>query len=58
MENNSFPIGKLDPKFLEELFSSLSHDKRVIIGPGIGKDAAVIDFGKTCLVVKVPISQK
>jgi len=52
MENNSFPIGKLDPKFLEELFSSLSDDKRVIIGPGIGKDAAVIDFGKTCLVVK------
>lgn len=52
MENNSFPIGKLDPKFLEELFSSLSHDKRVIIGPGIGRDAAVIDFGKTCLVVK------
>ncbi len=52
MENNSFPMGKLDPKFLEELFSSLSHDKRVIVGPGIGKDAAVIDFGKTCLVVK------
>jgi len=52
MENNSFPMGKLDPKFLEELFSSLSHDKRVIVGPGIGRDAAVIDFGKTCLVVK------
>ena len=52
MENNSFPIGKLDPKFLEELLSSLSHDKRVIVAPGIGKDAAVIDFGKTCLVVK------
>ena len=52
MENNSFPIGKLDPKFLEELFSSLCHDKRVIVAPGIGKGAAVIDFGKTCLVVK------
>jgi hydrogenase maturation factor len=52
MESNSFPIGKLNPKFLEELFSSLSDDKRVIVGPGIGKDAAVIDFGKTCLVVK------
>ena len=52
MENNSFPIGKLDPKFLEKLFSSLSDDKRVIVGPGIGKDAAVIDFGKTYLVVK------
>lgn len=52
MENNSFPIGKLDPQFLEELFSSLSHDKRVIVGPGIGRDAAVIDFGKTCLVLK------
>jgi len=52
MESNSFPIGKLNPKFLEELFSSLSDDERVIVGPGIGKDAAVIDFGKTCLVVK------
>ena len=52
LENSFLPLGKLDPKFLEELFSSLSHDKRVIVGPGIGKDAAVIDFGKICLVVK------
>ncbi|MEW6355094.1 MAG: AIR synthase family protein [Planctomycetota bacterium] len=27
-------------------------DKRVIVGPGIGEDAAVIDFGETYLVAK------
>lgn len=52
MKPDSFPRGKLHPKFLEKFFSSLSYDQRVIVGPGIGKDAAAIDFGKTCLVVK------
>ena len=44
--------GKLDPDFLEKLILSLPRDKRVIVGPGIGKDAAVIDFGEFCLAVK------
>lgn len=44
--------GKLSPKFLGQLISSLPQDKRVIVGPMVGGDAAVIDFGKTCLVVK------
>jgi len=52
MKTNFFLPGKLNPKFLQQLFSSLSYDERVIIGPGVGRDAAVIDFGKTYLVVK------
>jgi len=45
-------VGKLNPVFLEKLILSLPQDKRVIVGPGIGKDAAVIDFGEFCLAVK------
>jgi len=52
MNDDSLPQGKIDPLFLEELMSSLPKDKRVIVGPKIGEDAAVIDFGKTYLVIK------
>ncbi|MEA1964588.1 MAG: AIR synthase family protein [Candidatus Aerophobetes bacterium] len=52
MNDKFLPVGKLDLQFLEELINSLPPDKRVIVGPGIGKDAAVIDFGKNYLVVK------
>lgn len=45
-------VGKLDPTFLEALILSFPRDKRVILGPGVGKDAAVIDFGKFCLAIK------
>ncbi len=48
-----FPVGKLDCRLLEKLLN-LSHikDPRVIVGPRIGEDAAVIDFGKKYLVAK------
>lgn len=49
---NFLRSGKLNPEFLEELISFLPRDKRVIVGPMMGGDAAVIDFGKTYLVVK------
>ena len=52
MKYDLFLPGKLNPEFIQQFFPSLSRDKRVIVGPGIGRDAAVIDFGKTCLVVK------
>jgi len=52
MNGKFLPVGKLDPQFLEELINSLPPDKKVIVGPGIGKDAAVIDFGRNYLVVK------
>ena len=47
------PVGKLDPEFLESLLSrAAARDPRVLLGPGIGRDAAVIDFGDTLLVAK------
>ena len=47
------PLGKLKIDELEDLLPQ-SHDldARVVVGPRIGEDAAVIDFGETCLVVK------
>ena len=48
-----FPVGKLDPGLLDKLLKSYSiTDPRVVVGPRIGEDAAVIDFGDTCLVAK------
>jgi hydrogenase maturation factor len=48
-----FPVGKLDFRLLEKLLNSNPiNDPRVIVGPRIGEDAAVIDFGKTYLVAK------
>jgi len=47
------PIGKLDPEFLARLLGEgAPPDARVILGPGIGRDVAVLDFGETALVVK------
>ena len=41
-----FPIGKLPIETLERLLSQNKiTDRRVIVGPGIGEDAAVIDTG-------------
>ena len=41
------PVGKLRMDFLESLISQIDQkiDSRVVIGPKIGEDAAVIDFG-------------
>lgn len=47
------PAGKLPPQFLAELLSELPEPgKRLITGPGVGEDAAVISFGATSLVAK------
>jgi len=47
------PVGKLDPALLRDLLASATKpDPRVILGPGIGRDVAVLDFGDTALVVK------
>lgn len=50
---NSLSVGKLDPNMLRRLvFSTIGKkDSRVLIGPNIGEDAAVIDFGDRVLVV-------
>jgi hydrogenase expression/formation protein HypE len=50
---NSFPVGKLPSEELKSLFSRLQpHDPRVLLGPGVGLDCAVIDFSDTLLVAK------
>jgi hydrogenase maturation factor len=45
--------GKLPPELLRELLERYARpDSRVLIGPGVGRDAAVIDFGDRLLVAK------
>ncbi len=50
---NRLSVGKLPPEMLRRLLSALPRrDPRVRLGPQIGHDAAVIDFGEVCLVAK------
>ena len=50
---NFLPVGKLKVDFLHSLISQAEiTDPRVIIGPQIGEDATVIDFGDKYLVAK------
>jgi hydrogenase expression/formation protein HypE len=47
------PVGKLNIAHLEALLSSVKTlDPRVVVGPRVGEDAAVIDFGDKYLVAK------
>lgn len=48
------PTGKLDPKILNKLLKphARGKDPRLVIGPSIGEDAAVIDMGDRYLVAK------
>ena len=49
----NFPLGKLPSDLLAQLLGNISGgDPRVIVGPGIGVDAAVIDMGDRYLVAK------
>ena len=46
-------IGKFPPALLEKLLRKIVvTDPRVVLGPGVGEDAAVIDLGETLLVAK------
>jgi hydrogenase expression/formation protein HypE len=48
-----FPLGKLPADVLARLLASVAPtDPRVLVGPGIGLDAAVIDMGDRLLVAK------
>jgi len=49
---NKLQSGKVDPQILQKFFSLLSKDDSVVVGPGIGEDAAVIDTGKRLIAVK------
>ena len=47
------PLGKLKLELLDRLLKTYtSTDERVLVGPKVGEDAAVIDFGETYLVAK------
>ncbi len=47
-----FPVGKLPLELMQRLLDFPIPDPRVRLGPGIGLDAAVVDMGDRCLVVK------
>ncbi len=49
-----YPLGKLPQADLIDLLAHKlnSHDPRVVFGPGLGRDAAVVAFGDTYLVAK------
>ncbi len=51
---NTLPTGKLPLGLLDNLLNKYtgSSDPRVLVGPRLGEDAAVIDFGETLLVAK------
>lgn len=50
---SKLPLGKIDPKILAGFLSQYtSAGKRVLIGAGIGEDAAIIDMGHVYLVAK------
>ena len=45
--------GKLPPEFLQRLLSAYTTvDPRVIVGPAVGEDAAIIDMGERYLIAK------
>ena len=50
---NPIGLGKLPAKLLKELLERHTRpDASVLVGPGIGEDATVIDMGDRCLVAK------
>jgi hydrogenase maturation factor len=49
----SLPAGKLPPRLLERLLAGVARrDPRVLLGPTLGEDAALIDLGDRVLVAK------
>ncbi|GAB4571966.1 MAG: AIR synthase family protein [Anaerolineae bacterium] len=49
---SKLPPGKLPADLLEMLVADAVDDPRVVVGPGVGEDAAVIDMGERYLVAK------
>jgi len=53
IDSEFLPIGKLNPDFLSELIEKYTiKNESIVVGPGIGVDAAVIDVGDFYLVAK------
>lgn len=53
MASASLETGKLHPAMLRQIVLSRlgTHDPRVLLGPHVGEDASIIDFGQKALVV-------
>jgi hydrogenase maturation factor len=50
---STLPLGKLPPELLTKILAQTPiEDPRVILGPGVGLDCAVVAWGDTCLVFK------
>ena len=50
---STLPVGKVPHDLLDQLLSKTTiKDPRVVLGPGIGLDCAVLDLGTTLLVMK------
>jgi hydrogenase expression/formation protein HypE len=53
MDNSVLPLGKLPPELLARLLANAPiQDRRVLLGPGVGLDCAVVEFGDKLLVFK------
>lgn len=49
----NLPVGKLPPEILARILAaSPVQDERIVLGPGVGLDCAVLDLGSTLLVFK------
>ena len=47
------PVGKIPPELLARILSAVPlQDERLLVGPGVGLDCAVVDIGPTLLVFK------
>ena len=52
MPSDAYPIGKLPPELLKKILAQNPiNDERVLVGPGVGLDCAVIDVGTPNLLV-------
>ena len=52
VKRSPFPVGKLPPDVLGALLKNTASHPRLIVGPQVGEDAAVIDMGDRYLVAK------
>ena len=49
-DNVRLPVGKLPSDLLAGLLDTVRHDPRVLVGPKVGADAAVLDWGDRVLI--------
>ncbi|HJP27985.1 MAG TPA: hydrogenase expression protein, partial [Dehalococcoidia bacterium] len=53
LANRRLKAGKLPPDLLASFLDDLNPaDKRVLLGPGVGEDAALVSFGSSTLIAK------